>query len=966
MVNTEQFIGEYNVPMDGVPSAPITKQAYDIENPGKRTSDFSKTIKIPESKEANKAFEHYFEYNSELNTFNPNLKTDYLLIEDGATIIKGHCQLTKVTRTDGLRYYHIQARGAVADLFQSIGEALLTALDFSSLDHVWNGTNVTASWTPTLGTGYVYPMINYGPKRGQILWNVDEFKPALFLKEYIDAIFEAAGFTYSSAFFNSTRFKSIIIPQSSDVVKMSNATILDRQFLVDRSVDLAGINPVGLWNAPSSINTVVFDDDSTAPNYNTGATAYDTTNGQWTVSFNGRYQIKLYLDFDFDYTQSSIGTTYAFQDQIDNLYRAYLEVPILRTRSGTTTIVDVLTFDMTPEMDGETITSSYTSPNITGAQTSAEFDVFATDIIEIGVGSLVFEAYSGPGGISRRTIPFSGSAFDVNINAGSQLGAVITRTTLIPGDTMSMNDTIPPEVKQKELLGWIIKRFNLHMEYEESDNKKLIVEPREDFLQDDTEDIDHLVDESKEITITPMGALESSEFLFMDQEDDDEINQMYQTGNPYTYGYWRELVDTDFKTTKKEISNGFSPAPLWNNGQSDRILASMAFPRDLGGFSEETSKPKLLYWGGLLSTNNVWYLNGVGGARSTYPYAGHLDDPYDPNFDLSWGPPKKLYYDLSAGGRADLVYTNSNIYNIYWKKNIEEITNKNSRTMELYLNISPAKFAALSFRKQYYIRGGKWRLLEVTDYDPMKHETTMCKFIKVEPGTQVTGAQTTIYGGDGTLDNGEDAPVYGKVVTGDGGSGLPINNLIYGRGIQAPDQAIVNADDVKAGRGTPQQIVSGSDEAQIWAREGAAINSKREEIYLPGTTFIGGVNTERVMEVTLDATRVDNLNSSPYFLLHDPASDEHWVLKRGYASISVSTPFTGGGNPVIRTRTTGTTIATFPAGFVNSGASTKALLTIAAESFDQGEGWEIYNSAEASSGTGSTIKLILIYQLQKV
>jgi len=268
----EQFIGDFQVPTDGVENIPLTKKSYDIENPSVRNSDFSKSIRIPESPEVNKIFEHIFKLDIALQTFNPNLKTPYELIGDGVTLIKGYCQLNQVIEVDGLLRYVITASGAINDLYKSIGESLLTDLDFSSLNHTWNETNIVASWTPTLGQGFVYPMIDYGVKISQSIWKVEDFKPALFVKEYIDKIFAAAGFTFTSTFFDSTRFKSLIIPQSSDIVRLSDTSIQDRQFLVERTTSNQTSIDGCRINSPGDADNLIFNKD-TSPFYNTGTTA---------------------------------------------------------------------------------------------------------------------------------------------------------------------------------------------------------------------------------------------------------------------------------------------------------------------------------------------------------------------------------------------------------------------------------------------------------------------------------------------------------------------------------------------------------------------------------------------------------------------------------------------------------------------------------------------------------------------
>jgi len=230
----EHIIAGYSIPHNEG-AIPLTKEAYDVNNPQKRLTDFSKTITIPENKTVNQIFEHIFDVNIDLQTFNPNLKTSYQVIQDGVQVIDGYCQLKSITNVDGLVNYQIQATGKVGDLFEKIRDKYLTDLDLSSLDHTWNSTNIEDSWTAPIGEGYVYPMIDIGGRSNYLIWLTEDFKPAIYLKKYIDSIFEEAGYTYESTFLNSDTFKRLIIPYGSGKILLDNASILCKEFNVNKS-----------------------------------------------------------------------------------------------------------------------------------------------------------------------------------------------------------------------------------------------------------------------------------------------------------------------------------------------------------------------------------------------------------------------------------------------------------------------------------------------------------------------------------------------------------------------------------------------------------------------------------------------------------------------------------------------------------------------------------------------------------
>ena len=81
-------------------------------------------------------------------------------------------------------------------------------------------------------TGYVYPMIDYGFSNNfsGIQFSVNQLYPAVFVKEYIDRMFDAIGFTYSSSFIGALPFRKLIVPFNSKEFNLSNTVINNRLF----------------------------------------------------------------------------------------------------------------------------------------------------------------------------------------------------------------------------------------------------------------------------------------------------------------------------------------------------------------------------------------------------------------------------------------------------------------------------------------------------------------------------------------------------------------------------------------------------------------------------------------------------------------------------------------------------------------------------------------------------------------
>ena len=331
-------------------------------------------------------------------------------------------------------------------------------------------------------------------------------------------------------------------------------------------------------------------------------------------------------------------------------------------------------------------------------------------------------------------------------------------------------------MRQSDLLSSIIKRFNLYLEY--GDNNEVIIEPRDDYFTSESIDATTMVDRSKEYIVKPLGALTAREYIFTDTEDKDTLNNLYQDTFDESYGTYTFDIDNDFTTADKTITSVFAPSVLQSQSLvNDRVITAVKFVDSENKPTQTAGKPRLLYVGGLLDTIINWNLIAQNPTLDTtsytkYPYAGHLDNPYAPTFDLNWGVPKQLYYDLSYTGANSIEYPNSNCYNVFWSNNINEITDKNSKLLECYVALRPIDYQNFTFRKRYYIDGSYWRLLKIEDYDVMGGDTTKCLFLKSDPQTLFSGTVEEAEGGVGIFDNGDILPGF------EGGSGV-INPTIF-------------------------------------------------------------------------------------------------------------------------------------------------------------------------------------------
>jgi len=222
----ELYIENYRLDITNELSTLLTFEIDNIKTFASRSTTWSKTVVLPGTSNNNKLFGHIFEigqsnpYNPSLDNvginFNASKSANCILFQDQMQTFKGVIRLLQINIDKGRAEYEVALFGKVANLNVSLSSLFLHDLDFSAYDHVYNATNITSSWSATPGTGYYYPHIDYGTySQLKKDWDIRTFRPALYVREYIDKIMTGAGFRWSSDLFDTPRFKRLIIPHNT-------------------------------------------------------------------------------------------------------------------------------------------------------------------------------------------------------------------------------------------------------------------------------------------------------------------------------------------------------------------------------------------------------------------------------------------------------------------------------------------------------------------------------------------------------------------------------------------------------------------------------------------------------------------------------------------------------------------------------------------------------------------------------
>jgi hypothetical protein len=80
---------------------------------------------------------------------------------------------------------------------------------------------------------------------------------------------------------------------------------------------------------------------------------------------------------------------------------------------------------------------------------------------------------------------------------------------------------------------------------------------------------------------------------------------------------------------------------------------------------------------------------------------------------------------LTSGNLSD------NLFNTYYDTYLAEITDKDSRLLTAFFNLTDLDIYNLDFSKFIYIDGGLYRINKVSDYSPENNELTKVDLLRV-------------------------------------------------------------------------------------------------------------------------------------------------------------------------------------------------------------------------------------------
>lgn len=714
---TEIFIEGQSLDLSKDLSSEYTYAIDDIQDFASRNTNFSKTIVLPGNATNNKLFGHIFEFTSQNfydssadnvgYNFNAAKAASCVIYVDRIQVFKGILRLLEITIDRGSIEYECVVFGELGGFITALNNDKLEDLDFSAYDHQWTRNNIVASWEQASGTtasgmGYYYPLIDYGQvsHNNKSNWLYKAFRPALFVREYIDKIITGSGYTWEGDFLNSNLFKRLVIPNNQKSFSRLRNYNFQRRNSSYTFTEADGTSKL----FPLSISELT-------QNYtpNGTFTQFTYTGG----SFTGEYETDIRLSW-----QKNSSIPFNFDVLVNG------------------TIVGTHSWE----------SSSSSTPIV--------FELKVTGNITLNTNDVV----------SFRFRQDVATDFELIVQIGQGLIKIKTPGLIpvdfVLGDVIEINQSIPKGIYQRDFLASIVKMFNLYIVEDSTKEKHLKIVPFIDFytttahflqVNDLEEELlidatgllllddysaSHInwtdkVDRSKPFKLKPMSELNGRFFEFKYKQDADYYNEDYF--KHYAIGYGDHVEDTgyEFANDKQTTELIFASTPLLSYTGEDKVFPTIFKLSNTQNTQSEDPTDHVIRIMQIrkITGVNTWHIRNDSGnegdSLTVYGYGGHLDDPDAPTSDINFGVPRQVYFAIPTN------YPSANLFNGFWSDYIAEITDKDSKllTCNVYLKISD--IYGLDFSKLIYIDGALWRLNKVIDYNPTNPESTKCEFLKV-------------------------------------------------------------------------------------------------------------------------------------------------------------------------------------------------------------------------------------------
>tara|TARA_R110000772_G_scaffold12113_4_gene37292 strand:- start:2430 stop:5216 length:2787 start_codon:yes stop_codon:yes gene_type:complete len=705
---------------------PLSLSVDDFTNVAEKVQSYSKAFNLPATKRNNLIFDNIFEItrtDTGLN-FNPYVKTQCVLKQDGFLLFEGYLRLIDITDKEGEISYNVNLYSEFIALADVLKDRTFSNLDFSELNHDYQKDNIKKSWRNT-GTSMTflnpstsgfrdpyttvrYPFVDWSHQiavggsndpdadigNPELLSLEAAFRPFINIRYLLDRIFAATPFSYESAFFDTDDFKKLYMDfnwgSENSPVETGNTQYNAAYWFDNGTGGLANV-------ATTSFTNMFLNSDASIANI-----SLSTLPPNYSISTNRITSTVVNESYEINYSYN-----------IEN------------TDSTARTIECQWLYNSTPINNSGVIT-------IAAGATFIYFGNLTQIMTNVG-DTLQAQFKSTVGGVVRQEQSATFLTADVTFQAGT---VAITTNTIL--------QTLRGETGQWDFLKGILTMFNLVSIPDKDNPNNILIEPYADVFinntasgttsdlslasrgiaHDWTDKID--VAEMKLMPLTDLN--KKTIFKFVEDDDDYAFNQYKSAiGNNFLYG--SKLQDEVFFTVlsgeKEIVAEPFAATlvkPLMQQFP-DFITPAIYARGDEGTWEGFENSPRIMYNNGTKTlSSNTFFMPSQNGFTSQngnqFLQFSHLTD-----IPTSVTIPPAITDTVDYHfGQCQLMTgvgssTPRNLFSLYWQPYYNELYNPDTRIMTIKVNLSAADINTFNFFDTVMIKNRQFRVNKI-DYKP--------------------------------------------------------------------------------------------------------------------------------------------------------------------------------------------------------------------------------------------------------
>ena len=759
----------------------INKSYAEIQDIGKRNSDYSVGVRLPGSKKNNAFFENFFNVDQQSLYFDATAKVQCNVLINDESYFTGYMKLNRVNVLLGKIEYEVTLYSNIGDLYGKIGNNLLKDLDFRNPDyhfnHVFTRDDVIAGWryetlksTQEVPSNYFYPVVHNGynyqvsGETSQVLFTGltgnslytttklgswannataysngvqryrinspedgirdNQLKPALNLYSIIKLIFKTYGYTIKSDFMSSPWMKLLYMYGyfSNDTAKFSYKTPQVQTYGLD------GVEVVMVESTNYQLENYC---STTYPKIDVSWTFYVVKKGTGIPVFCNQ---EITLNFDFT-------TTFCF----GTIPNYPLPITIPANATGTT------------------------------------YNYTELQYVDCGFGC----PYTAESQVNNGFLPLSS-----NVGLSSEPLAYLPITSnqtveIVENQYVDFSLIIDQNIKQIDILSSIAKKFGLLFIPDPEVQNQIIIEPYNYYVgTGNIYDWSDKLSWDKGFSVEPVQNFVESELILTDVEDGDAGNKDFKDSNSRVYGEHKVYNPTEFKSQTKEIKTNFSPMIVrkWNpnNGPNAAFSNDVGIPLGVSYVeqSQEISstdkskvdwiykgvktKPKLFYNLGNFSPflddpTEIFTLTGVTTSYfrvtksdASNPSGGLISPVISHTMPMGNPDSNKINNDsicilfnseeptTIAGDSVSLfdAYTNQDLYNLFYQNRVENAFDKNTRMIVGYFDLKLGDVKNLTAKDLIKINNQYFTWNKIDNFNLTNAELTKVELVQANYNPQ--------------------------------------------------------------------------------------------------------------------------------------------------------------------------------------------------------------------------------------